>query len=153
MTKAADLALEKLGRFVGDWVTEATHPMMPDTIVHGSATIEWLEGERFLIQRSRNEHPRFPDGIWIIGYTDRDRVDGSEAGDQPMTCHYFDSRGVFRVFSASVDDGGLEIWRDSPGFSQRLHYKLDEDVITGTSELNEHDEWKPDLEITYRRRR
>ena len=36
---------------------------MPGVVVHGTAIIEWLKGERFLILRSRNEHPDFPDAI------------------------------------------------------------------------------------------
>jgi len=38
------------------WATEATHPALPGVVVHGSAIIEWLEGERFLIQRARSDH-------------------------------------------------------------------------------------------------
>jgi hypothetical protein len=75
--------LEPLDRLVGNWVTEATHPALPGVVVHGTASIEWLEGHRFLILRSRNDHPDFPDAISIIGFTDVDRVgaqvDGSRA--------------------------------------------------------------------------
>jgi hypothetical protein len=67
-------ALEPLNRFVGSWVTEATHPALPDVVVHGTASFEWLEGQRFLILRSRNDHPDFPDSISIIGFTDVDRA-------------------------------------------------------------------------------
>ena len=31
-----------LGRLVGRWTTEATHPAMPRVVVHGTAVVEWL---------------------------------------------------------------------------------------------------------------
>jgi len=44
-------------------------------VVHSTAVIEWLEGERFLIHRARTHHPDSPDSISIVGITGRDRVD------------------------------------------------------------------------------
>jgi hypothetical protein len=93
--------------------------------VHGTASIEWLEGHRFLILRSRNDHPDFPDAISIIGFTDVDRVDArgdGSSGDSKsrLRMHYFDSRGVFRVFEMNVDAKAWRLSRDAPGFSQRL---------------------------------
>ena len=67
--------LERLDRLVGTWATDATHPALPGVVVDGTAVIEWLEGERFLIHRARTDHPDFPDSISIIGVTERDRVD------------------------------------------------------------------------------
>ena len=58
-------------RLVGEWTTEATHPGVPGTVVHGTARVEWLEGQQFLILRSRSDHPDFPDSISIIGDTER----------------------------------------------------------------------------------
>jgi hypothetical protein len=86
--------LEPLDRLVGNWVTEATHPALPGVVVHGTASIEWLEGHRFLILRSRNDHPDFPDAISIIGFTDVDRVgaqvDGSRGDSKSrLRIHYF----------------------------------------------------------------
>jgi len=41
--------LKALGRrLIGDWTTEATHSEVPGTVVAGSASVELLEGERFL---------------------------------------------------------------------------------------------------------
>ena len=61
-------------RLVGEWTTEATHPGVPGTVVHGTARVEWLEGQQFLILRSRSDHPDFPDSISIIGDTDEKRA-------------------------------------------------------------------------------
>jgi hypothetical protein len=133
-------ALEPL---LGDWETEATHPAVPGTVVRGSSSFEWLEGEKFMIQRSSNDNPDFPDSISVIGVT-----------DERLTMHYFDSRGVFRVYEASFEDGVLRIWRDHPGFSQRFVGPLSDDgrTIDGQWQLSRDDSsWDDDLKITFRR--
>jgi hypothetical protein len=157
----SDPALESFGRFVGSWTTEATHPSFPGVVVHGTADIEWLEGERFLIQRARNDHPDFPDSISIIGFTEQDRVDETGSGEpvaaeSPLSMHYFDSRGVFRIYQASADDEALRLWRDAPGFSQRFAGTFADggDTILGIWQLQTDDaHWEDDLRITYRRAR
>ena len=58
--------LELFDALIGTWDTEATHPLV-DEVVPGSVTFEWLEGGRFLIQRSRNDHDLFPDAICVNG--------------------------------------------------------------------------------------
>jgi hypothetical protein len=162
MPMTATPPLEHLGRLVGTWTTDATHPAFPGLVVHGIAVVEWLEGEQFLIHRARTDHPDFPDSISIIGFTERDRV-----GDQPdqgsavatesrMSMHYFDSRGVFRVYSSTVDEEAWRFWRDAPGFSQRFTGTFADggDTIVGHSQLCEDDiHWNDDLKITYRRRK
>jgi hypothetical protein len=127
---------------IGAWDTEATHPMLPGTVVPGRATFEWLEGERFLIQRSHNDHPQFPDAIMIIG-----DIDGE------ITCHYFDSRGVFRVYRMSLSGDTLKIWRDDPEFAQRYTGTLTGDAITGTWQVSRDQgaSWEDDLEQSFRR--
>ena len=152
--------LEGLNRLVGTWATEATHPAMPGVVVHGTTIMEWLEGERFLIIRARTDHADFPDSISIIGFTDTDRAGASAdpaAGDATdLSMHYFDSRGVFRVYLASVDDAVWRYWRDAPGFSQRFTgtFSSDGDTIAGQSQLSRDDTtWDDDLRIEYRRHR
>jgi hypothetical protein len=135
--------LEPLNALVGEWTTEATHPEYPSTVVHGHAAVEWLEGERFLIHRSRTDHPDFPDAIAIIG-----------APTEGLSMHYFDSRGVFRIYEVSMEDGVWRFWRDAPGFSQRFTgtFADDGDTIVGRSQLSRDDStWDDDLAITYRR--
>lgn len=147
-----------LDHLVGAWIVEATHPALPGVVVDGTADIEWLEGERFLIYRSRLDHPDFPDAIAVIGSMDHDRVDDADTGpatDSRLTMHYFDSRGVFRVYQASVDDEAWRLWRNAPGFSQRFVGSFTEggNVIAGRWQFCEDDiRWKDDLLITYRRR-
>ena len=154
-------ALEPLDRLVGHWNTEATHPAFPGVVVRGTVVVEWLEGERFLIQRARTDHPEFPDAISIIGFTDQDRVhpspgaDSAVRGERQLTMHYFDSRGVSRVYGVSADAEVWRIWREAPGFSQRFTGTFADggDTIVGLWQLCRDDvHWNDDLRITYRRR-
>ena len=150
--------LERFDRLVGRWATEATHPATGELIIHGTADVEWLTGRRFLIHRAGNDHPDFPDSISIIGVFDRDRVD-DPAGDaddptESLRMHYFDSRGVFRVYEVGIDDFAWRMRRDAPGFSQRFTGVWAEmaNTLVGQWELNEDDRnWADDLRITYRR--
>ena len=156
-----DTMLRSLGRMVGAWRTEATHPAMPGVVVHGTVHAEWLEGERFLIHRARSDHPDFPDSISIIGFSGNDRVDDATGapvgdGDEPLRMHYFDSRGVSRVYEVGIDDESWRYSRIAPGFSQRFTGTWADggDTIVGLSQLNrDGNEWKDDLAITYRRMR
>jgi hypothetical protein len=95
-------ALTELNRLVGTWTIDVTHPSLPGDVAHGTAVVEWLEGERFLILRVRIDHPDFPDSVSIVGITGRDRVESPDvdptAGTESRLCmRYFDSRGVFRI--------------------------------------------------------
>jgi hypothetical protein len=138
-----DPALEPFDALIGTWATEATHPRV-DAVVRGTTTFEWLEGRRFLIQRSSNDHELFPDAIGVIG--------APESGDG-LVMEYFDSRGVRRTYGISLEEGVLRIWRDAPGFDQRCVATLAPDAFDGQWELAEtRGDWRDDLAITYRRR-
>src|SRR5215207_8951569 len=86
-------ALEHLNALVGEWTIEATVPSDPPLAVRGRATFEWLTGGSFLVQSWDVAHPDFPDGIAIIG---------SDASAEAYRQHYFDSRGVSRVYEMSL---------------------------------------------------
>jgi hypothetical protein len=138
--------LEGFRALLGDWATEAIHPSLPDTVVPGRSSFEWLEGERFLILRARNDHPKFPDSISIIGATDE---------EEGLAMHYFDSRGVFRPYRTSFEDGVWKMWgHGPPGFSGRFsgRFNDDGDTLSGVHQLSRDAvTWKDDLAITYRR--
>src|SRR5947208_15999407 len=122
MPMIATPSLERLDRLVGTWSTDATHPEVPGVVVHGTVVIEWLEGERFLIHRARTDHPDFPDSISIIGFTDQDRVGHASdpapapADKHQLGMHYYDSRGVLRLFRTSIDHDSRRIWGNAAGF-------------------------------------
>ena len=135
--------IAEFGALIGTWDTEATHPEVKG-VVPGSVTFEWLEGEKFLIQRSRNDHERFPDAIGVIGRP--------ESGDG-LILEYFDSRGVRRTYNVSLEDGVMRWWRDQPGFDQRSYAELGPDGFEFVTQLAETPgEWRDDLRATSRRR-
>jgi len=142
--QAQQSRLAPMKALLGEWTTEMTHPAIPDTVVQGRCSFSWLEGEQFLLQRSVAEHPDFPDSLSVLGVTD---------GEQ--TLHYFDSRGVFRVYSWAFDeDGSWRIWRDEPGFDQRFRGRVENggDTLAGLWQMRREDgAWKDDVEITFRR--
>jgi hypothetical protein len=92
-----DLKLEPFNTLVGTWDIEATHPMFPSAVVHGTAEFEWLEGERFLLQRSRTDHPEFPDSLIVFG-----------ADEEGLSMNYFDSHGVHRIYQREPERRCLE---------------------------------------------
>ena len=142
--------LDHLDALVGEWETEATHPFIPNTTIRGRATFEWLEGGFFLIWRAGYDHPDIPDSIAILGCDDSG--DSGEAGSCSM--HYFDSRGVSRVYGLGADQGVWRFWRDRPGFSQRYVGTISADgsTISANGELSRDDTtWEQDLRITYKR--
>ena len=145
MSEAIDAGLKALDALIGAWDTKATHPMIPGEVVDGHSVFEWLDGERFLIVRAHMDHPDFPESISIIGDTDGLRM------------HWFDSRGVSRIFDVSYTEDTWKMSREAMGagdFAQRIEWKLgpDRNIIDGRSELrHEGKTWQEDLLITYRR--
>jgi hypothetical protein len=134
--------MERFDALVGTWVTEATHPQF-EGVVAGRVTFEWLEGGRFLIQRSHNDHERFPDSISVIG---------APEGGEGLVMEYFDSRGVRRTYGISFDNGVLRIWRDDPTFAQRFSATPAPDRFEGVWQLaRTPGDWEDDLEVTYAR--
>ena len=145
MTERLIPGLEALDGLVGGWDTEATHPMLPGAVVGGHSVFEWLDGERFLIARSHMDHPDVPDSISVIGDTEGLRM------------HYFDSRGVSRIYDMSYAHHVWKMSREAAGpdaFGQRFEWSLssDRNIIDGRSELcHDGETWQEDLLITYRR--
>src|ERR1044071_2610128 len=86
-------ALEPFRVLIGIWNTTGTHGLVPDTILHGRTSFEWLENGAFLVMRSEIDDPRFPQGIAILG------SDNSE-GEYYMLI--FDERGVSRKHEVSL---------------------------------------------------
>lgn len=142
--------LDRLDTLTGQWEMEATFkagyfgPGSPAiTSRGGQTTFEWVEGRYFLAQRFTTEHPAAPSGIAIIGT-------GTEPGT--FTQHYYDSRGVARVYQMTLDGRALKLWREAPGFWQRYTGVISSDgnTITGAWEGSaDGHEWKHDFSLTY----
>ena len=117
--------LEALSVLIGAWRTSA-----PGMDAGGQTTFEWLPGGGFLIQRSTVDRPEFPNAVCIIGATGR---------DGGLQQHYFDSRGVARVYEMTLDDGTWTISREGPDWPQRYVGRISDDgsTITGRWERGE----------------
>ena len=131
-------------RLVGRWSTEATYPGLPGTVVRGQAAFEWLHDQQVLLQRSHADHPRIPDAVTVTAV-----IDGVPS------MHYFDVRGVHRVFAVEITADTWSFWNDSSDFAQRFTgtFSADRNAIDGLGELSRDDgaTWERDLAITYRR--
>ncbi|HKO32922.1 MAG TPA: hypothetical protein VJY85_04175 [Candidatus Limnocylindria bacterium] len=111
-------SLLRLDALVGEWDTEA-----PAMDARGRTTFEWLDGGGFLIERSVVQRPEFPNSISIIGPTGREGA---------LQQHYFDSRGVARVYEMSLEGGTWTLYRAGPDWPQRYMGRLSEDANTIT---------------------
>ena len=141
--------LEQLNPFVGEWDLEVSLPSPSG--IRARAEFEWALDGRFLLQRTEVSIPEAPNTISMIG------VDPSGEG---FTQHYFDTRGVVRVYAMTFDDGVWTLRRDSPDFSdlsfwQRYEgaFSEDGDTIDGHWDIS-HDEgatWEKDFDLVYRR--
>jgi hypothetical protein len=105
----SDLVLDALAPFVGEWRILVAFENTPPADIGARVSFEWLPGERFLIERWEIPLPEAPDGIAIIG--------ADPASEGTYLQHYFDSRGVARVYRMSFEDGVWKLWRNKPDFS------------------------------------
>jgi hypothetical protein len=136
-------SLKRLDVLAGEWETNVS-----GVEAEGRTTFEWLEGGGFLIERSTVDRPEFPNGICVIGAT------GPEGGLQQ---HYFDSRGVARVYKMTFTDGVWTLLRDkadfSPlDFSQRYAgtFSGDGKTIVGAWQIcHDGKTWEHDFDLTY----
>jgi hypothetical protein len=145
--------LDHLAPLAGEWQIEATHRLMPGVDLRGRATFEFLDGGRILIWRTENDHPDIPDNIAVISCDETGDLRHPNGG---CALHYFDQRGVTRLFQITAEPGVFHYQRNHPGFSQRATLTLSPDgnTITGIVELNQDDvTWEEDLVQTYRRGR
>jgi hypothetical protein len=142
----AEQALRALEAFVGEWDMTSSVTPGPAEAPRARTTLEWLSGRRFLVQRWEVEHPDAPDGIAVIGF-DSDRAIYLQ--------HYFDSRGVARVYEMTFAHHTWTVVRlaAKPDFSPRFTGTFtDRDTIVGRWEIsNDGSEWVDDFGLTYTR--
>ena len=125
--------LERLEALIGEWSIEVSLPGAPPGDIGARASFEWMAGKQFVVQRWEVPVPEAPDGLAILGF--------NKARDRFLQ-HYFDSRGVARVYEMSFGDGTWKLWRDSEdfsplNFSQRYtgRFTDDEQTIDGRWEI------------------
>jgi hypothetical protein len=142
--------LEALEPFIGRWDLDPTFSFPTPEGATGRVVFEWMTGGRFLVERWEVSIPEAPDGIAIIGL-DRD-------GDGYLQ-HYFDSRGVARVYRMGFTWGVWTLRRTEPDFSpldfsQRYSGRFSDDgsTIEGAWEISlDGETWEKDFDLTYRR--
>ena len=137
------MTIQQLEPLVGEWDVEI--PGVAEGAV-GWTIWEWMDGGGFLVQRWGSEPPEYPNGVALIGPDDE---------GEDFLQHYFDSRGVKRVYGTSLRDGVLRFWRAGDDFHQRFEGRFTEDgsAIEGAWDISDDgSEWRKDFALTYRRR-
>lgn len=146
-----DPALAPLEVLVGEWRMAAVFEAFPAPEADARVIFEWLTGAQFLIQRWTVPIPEAPDGMALIG------LDESTEGQYLQ--HYFDSRGVARVYRMSLVGRTWKLWRNEADFSP-LHFRqrytgtISEDgrSIAGAWEIcHDGNTWEHDFELSYHR--
>ena len=88
---------------IGEWSLAMVMPgesrpgALPD--IGARATFEWMGDKAFVLQRWSVPIPEAPNGLAILGW---------DEGRQTFLQHYFDERGVARVYEMAFDGG---VWR------------------------------------------
>jgi hypothetical protein len=142
-------ALAALDVLVGEWSMVARFEHLPSADGDARVVFEWMPGEQFLVERWSIPVPEAPDGIAIIGL--------DPSGQDRYLQHYFDSRGVARVYRMTLADNVWTLWRDDPDFSpldfrQRYSGTVSDDgrTITGSWEIcHDRTTWEHDFDLTY----
>jgi len=150
-------ALAGLAVFVGEWVMEAKFPGgepasvgSPAKLPEARTRFEWALGGQFLLQRTEISIPEAPDSLAIVSTN-------LETGAYLQ--HYYDSRGVTRIYAMSLADDVWTLSRESPDFTpldfqQRFTgtFSADKNTITGAWEKRlPNGDWEHDFTLNYRR--
>jgi hypothetical protein len=148
-TDSPNERLAPLTPLVGDWTVEATWPegaALSGTTMTGTVSFGWVLDGAFLLQRAVIDRPEAPDVHALVG--------PSPAGDGFLQ-HYFDARGVVRLYEMTFDGRlwRLERYPPAPDFAQRFRGELSADgaTITGAWEIQEDAGFAHDFALTYRR--
>lgn len=144
-------SLQPLHVLVGEWAMKPRFDHLPPVEGHAQVIFEWMPGEQFLVQRWSVPLPEAPDGIAVIG------PDPAEEGGYLQ--HYFDTRGVARIYKMTLAGNVWTLRRDEPDFSP-LHFRQrftgtisDEgNSIAGAWEIcHDGTTWEHDFELSYTR--
>jgi hypothetical protein len=144
--------LERLEAFTGNWRVEASFPIAPLAAAGSgagaaSAVFEWALDAQFMVQRATAPPPA-PNSLAIISV---------DSDGERYTQHYFDSRGVVRIYAMTLSDGVWTLLRENPDFSpldfsQRFTGTFSDDgnAIVGHWEMSwGGGHWEHDFDLTY----
>ena len=130
--------MSALDRVLGTWEITMHHSSLSEPVTGRQRYERVLDGA-FVMLRWTYDHPDFPDAIAMLS-DDR--------------CHYFDVRGITRIFSLEGDDAGWSMIRLDKEFSQRVTARFSgPDVMESTGEVSYDtgSSWQPDFTMTCRR--
>ena len=135
-------ALTRLEPLLGVW----TVGVEAFGIDSGRSTFEWALGGSYLLHRSVMPGP-VPDSLGVIA-----------PDDDGFTVHYFDSRGVTRLYAMTFDGTTWTQAREAEDFSpltfrQRFTGVLEDggQTIRARWEHDREGDWDTDFEMVYRR--
>jgi hypothetical protein len=138
--------MDELRVLAGEWTMHIALQPEHGGPLDGHCTIAWMPGERLLTVRTEIAPP-VPSSLSIIAST---------AGG--YTQHYFDARGVIRLYAMTFRDRVWRLSRTTADFSplefcQRFTAAFDgDDVIRGAWERSpDGRDWELDFRLTYRR--
>jgi hypothetical protein len=147
-TKHKD-ALKRLDVFVGEWRLGLGPSIPPADDGGARSAFEWVLGGQFLVQRTEIPDPHVPNSLCFVAYD-------AETGG--YTQHYFDSRGIVRLYAMTFRDGIWTLLRGKPDFTpldfrQRFTGRFSDDgnAIVGTWEIDEGSGWRKDFDLAYAR--
>ena len=145
--------IERLEPLIGEWQMQAVFPSsspIETSEAQGAArtVFEWLPERRLVVQRWEVPHPAAPDGIAIIGFDPR---------RDTYLQHYFDSRGIARLYEMGFAEGVWTLSRTEADFSplefsQRYTGRFSDDgsTIRGSWESSSDGRvWAHDFELLY----
>ena len=104
--KTQNALLEPL---IGEWLLAMVMPgqQLPEELpdIGARLTFEWMGQKAFVLQRWRVPIPEAPDGLALLGW---------DQGRGTFLQHYFDERGVARVYEMSFGAGVWKLERTKP---------------------------------------
>lgn len=144
----------RLAPLIGEWSMAMVMPgqrrpeKLPD--IGARVTFTWMGDQAFVVQRWTVPIPEAPGGLAIIGW---------DEGRGTFLQHYFDERGVARVYEMRLDGGVWKLERTKSDFSpfefsQRFTGTFSDDgnTIDGAWDMAEdHRTWRKDFELIYTR--
>jgi hypothetical protein len=145
---------ERLEPLIGKWSMAVVMPgqeMAKEPADIGArVTFEWMGEKAFVLERWSVPIPEAPDGLAVLGW---------DEGRGTFLQHYFDERGVARIYEMSFEAGVWKMERTKPDFSpfdfsQRFTGALSGDGsrIQGTWEIaDDHKTWRKDFDLIYSR--
>jgi len=117
-----------LDRLLGSWHITMHHSQVREPVFGTQEYERTLDGA-FVVQRWTYDHPDFPNAIAIM---------------DEHSYHYFDVRGVIRIFDFEIDDHGWTMTHLEDEFSQRSTA-----LFRGPDALECHGEYSDDRGATW----